>query len=151
MKKLLALMTAVWLLTCASFSQQQVKAPLEVILTKDAPRPVGPYSQAIKSGGFVFASGQIAIDPATGKMIDGDIRAQTERVMKNLSAVLAGAGSNMNRVVKATVLLKNMSDFAAMNEVYGEFFTSTPPSRTTLQAAGLPKDALVEIDLVALP
>jgi 2-iminobutanoate/2-iminopropanoate deaminase len=151
MKMLLALMTVVGLLTCTSFSQQQMKAPLEVVLTKDAPQPVGPYSQAIKAGGLIFASGQIAIDPATGKLIDGDIKAQTERVMKNLSAVLAGAGSNMNRVVKTTVLLKNIADFAAMNEVYGQFFTSTPPSRTTLQAAGLPKDALVEIDLVALP
>jgi 2-iminobutanoate/2-iminopropanoate deaminase len=151
MKKLLALMTIVGLLACISLSQQKMEASSEVVLTKDAPQPVGPYSQAIKAGGFIFASGQIAIDPVTGKLIDGDIRVQTERVMKNLSAVLAGAGSNMNRVVKATVLLKNMSDFAAMNEVYGQFFTSTPPSRTTLQAAGLPKDALVKIDLVALP
>ncbi len=129
---------------------QENKANREVVLTKDAPQPIGQYSQAIRAGGFVFTSGQIALDPATGKMIDGDIKAQTERVLKNLSAVLATAGSSMDRVVKTTVFLKNISDFPAMNEVYRKFFTSAPPSRTTVQAAGLPKDALPEIDVVAL-
>ena len=123
----------------------------EVIATKDAPQAIGPYSQAIKAGGFVFTAGQIPIDPATGKLIEGDVKAQTERVLKNLSAVLAAAGSNMDRVVKTTVFLKNMSDFPAMNEVYGQFFKNEPPSRSTVQVAALPKDALIEIDVVALP
>src|ERR1035441_10266600 len=145
MKKLLIPLIVLALLTAGGLSQEQ-KANREVVLTKDAPQPIGPYSQAIRAGGFVFASGQIALDPATGKLIDGDIKAQTERVLKNLSAVLAGAGSSMDRVVKTTVFLKNISDFPAMNEVYGKTFTNAPPSRTTVQAAGLPKDALLEID-----
>jgi 2-iminobutanoate/2-iminopropanoate deaminase len=149
MKKLLTLLIALALFTSLGFAQEQ-KVNREVVLTKDAPQPIGPYSQAIKAGGFVFASGQIALDPATGKLIEGDIKAQTDRVLKNLSAVLAGAGSSTDRVVKITVFLKNISDFPAMNEVYGKFFTSAPPSRSTVQAAGLPKDALVEIDVVAL-
>src|ERR1017187_3008987 len=149
MKKLLILLIVLALFTSVGLAQEQ-KANREVVLTNDAPQPIGPYSQAIKAGGFVFASGQIALDPATGKLIDGDIKAQTERVLKNLSAVLAGAGSSMDRVVKTTVFLKNISDFPAMNEVYGKTFTNVPPSRTTVQAAGLPKDALLEIDVVAL-
>jgi 2-iminobutanoate/2-iminopropanoate deaminase len=108
----------------------------------------GQYSQAIKAGGFVFASGQIALDPATGKLIEGDIKAQTERVLKNLSAVLAGAGSSMDKAVRTTVFLRNISDFPAMNEVYGSFFPNGFPSRSTV--AALPRDALVEIDVVAL-
>lgn len=149
MKKLFAPLIVLALFTSVSFAQEQ-KTNREVVLTKDAPQPIGPYSQAIKAGGFVFASGQIALDPATGKLAEGDIKAQTERVLKNLSAVLAGAGSSMNRVVRTTVFLKNISDFPAMNEIYGKFFTSAPPARTTVQAAGLPKDALLEIDVVAL-
>jgi 2-iminobutanoate/2-iminopropanoate deaminase len=149
MKKLLIPLIVLALFTSVGLAQEQ-KANRDVVLSKDAPQPIGPYSQAIKAGGFVFASGQIALDPATGKLIDGDIKAQTERVLKNLAAVLAGAGSGMDRVVKTTVFLKNISDFPAMNEVYGKAFTNAPPSRTTVQAAGLPKDALVEIDVVAL-
>jgi 2-iminobutanoate/2-iminopropanoate deaminase len=149
MKTLFTLLIALALFTAVGFAQEQ-KTNREVVLTKDAPQPIGPYSQAIKAGGFVFASGQIALDPATGKLIEGDIKAQTERVLKNLSAVLAGAGSSMDRVVKATVFLKSISDFPAMNEVYGKVFTNAPPSRTTVQAAGLPRDALIEIDIVAL-
>ena len=137
-----------WPYSSIGLAQEQ-KVNREVVLTKDAPQPIGPYSQAIKAVGFVFASGQIAIDPATGKLIDGDIKAQTERVLKNLSGVLTGAGSSMDRVIKCTVFLKNMSDFPAMNEVYGKSFTSAPPART-IQAAGLPKDALVELDVAAL-
>lgn len=124
--------------------------PREVVASKDAPQPIGPYSQAIKAGGFVFASGQIALNPATGKLIEGDIKAQTERVLKNLSAVLTKAGSGMDRVVKTTVFLKNISDFSAMNEVYAKFFGNAPPARSTVQVAGLSKDALLEIDVVAL-
>jgi 2-iminobutanoate/2-iminopropanoate deaminase len=122
----------------------------QVVDSEDAPKAIGPYSQAIKAGGFVFASGQIALDPATGKLIEGDIAAQTGRVLKNLSAVLAKAGSGMDRVVKTTVFLKNLSDFAAMNEAYAKFFANSPPARSTVQVAGLPKDALLEIDVVAL-
>jgi 2-iminobutanoate/2-iminopropanoate deaminase len=126
------------------------KANREVVLTKDAPQPIGPYSQGIKAGGFVFASGQIALDPATGKLVEGDIKIQTERVLKNLSAILAAAGSSMERAVRTTVFLKNISDFPAMNEVYGHFFPNAPPSRSTVGVAALPRDALVEIDVIAM-
>jgi len=122
----------------------------EVIATKDAPQAIGPYSQAIKAAGMVFCSGQIALDPATGTIAGNDVAQQTERVLKNLSAVLAAAGSGLDRVVKTTVFLKNMGDFAAMNEVYGRHFKSTPPARSTVEAARLPKDVLVEIDVIAL-
>jgi len=122
----------------------------DVVATKEAPQAIGPYSQAIKAGGFVFSSGQIAIDPATGNVIDGDVSAQTERVMRNLEAVLVAAGSGMHRVVKTTVFLKSMGDFAAMNETYGKYFTANPPARSTVEVARLPKDVLVEIDVIAL-
>ena len=122
----------------------------EVIVTKDAPQAIGPYSQAIKAGGLVFCSGQIALDPATGTIVAGDVAQQTERVLQNLLAVLAAAGSGLDRVVKTTVFLKNMSDFAAMNEVYGRYFKTAPPARSTVEAARLPKDVLVEIDVIAL-
>jgi 2-iminobutanoate/2-iminopropanoate deaminase len=145
MKKCLLPLFALVLMTSLSFAQEK-----KVVATKEAPQAIGPYSQAIKAGGFVFTAGQIAIDPATGKLIEGDVKAQTERVLKNLSAVLAAAGSSMDRIVKTTVFLKNMSDFPAMNEVYGQFFKNEPPSRSTVQVAALPKDALIEIDAVAL-
>ena len=145
MKKCLSLLFALALMTSVSFAQEK-----KVVASKDAPQPIGPYSQAIKAGGFVFASGQIPLDPATGKLIEGDIKAQTERVLKNLTAVLAAAGSNMDRVVRTTVFLKNISDFPAMNEVYGQFFKNEPPSRSTVGVAALPRDALLEIDVVAL-
>ncbi len=122
----------------------------EVIATKDAPQAIGPYSQAIKAGGFIFLSGQVALDPATGQVIAGDVAAQTERVLKNLTAVLAAAGSSLAKAVKTTVFLKNMSDFAAMNEVYGKFWKQAPPARSTVEAARLPKDVLVEIDVIAV-
>jgi len=122
----------------------------EVIATKDAPQAIGPYSQAIKAAGLVFCSGQIALDPATGTIAGSDVDQQTERVLKNLAAVLAAAGSGLDRVVKTTVFLKNMGDFAAMNEVYGRHFRTTPPARSTVEAARLPKDVLVEIDVIAL-
>ncbi len=122
----------------------------DVVSTKDAPQAIGPYSQAIKAGDLVFLSGQIAIDPATSNIIDGNISAQTERVLKNISAILAAAGTSLDRVVKTTVFLKNMSEFAAMNEVYGKFWKSAPPARSTVEVARLPKDVLVEIDVIAL-
>ncbi len=122
----------------------------EVIATPAAPQAIGPYSQAIKAAGLVFCSGQIALDPASGTIVAGDVAQQTERVLQNLAAVLAAAGSGFDRVVKTTVFLKNMSDFAAMNEVYGRYFKTAPPARSTVEAARLPKDVLVEIDVIAL-
>ncbi len=122
----------------------------EVISTKDAPQAIGPYSQAIKANGIVFISGQIAIDPAVGQVINGDVAAQTERVLKNLSNILRAAGSGLEKVVRTTVFLKSMNDFATMNEVYARFFTRMPPARSTVEVARLPKDVLVEIDVIAL-
>ncbi len=128
----------------------EVIATREVIATNAGPQAIGPYSQAIKANGFVFLSGQIALDPATQQIIDGDVSAQTERVLQNLSGILQAAGSSLVQVVKTTVFLKNMSDFAAMNEVYGRHFTQAPPARSTVEVARLPKDVLVEIDVIAL-
>jgi 2-iminobutanoate/2-iminopropanoate deaminase len=122
----------------------------EVIATDNGPKAIGPYSQAIKANGFVFVSGQVAIDPATQQVIEGGVAAQTERVMKNLAGILAAAGSGLEKVVKSGVFLKNMGDFAAMNEVYGKHFSSAPPARSTVEVARLPKDVLVEIDVIAL-
>ena len=122
----------------------------DVVATKDAPQAIGPYSQAIKANGFVFISGQIAIDPAINQVIQGDVAAQTERVLKNLEAILKAAGSGLDRVVRTTVFLKNMGDFAAMNEVYGRFWKSAPPARSTVEVARLPRDVAVEIDVIAL-
>jgi len=120
------------------------------IQTDRAPAAIGPYSQAITAGGFVFASGQIPIDPLTGEFVAGGISEQTERVLRNLAAVLDAAGSGLDKVVKTTVFLADMKEFAAMNEVYGRFFTGVPPARATVAAAGLPRDARVEIEAVAL-
>jgi len=120
-----------------------------VIATPSAPAAIGPYSQAIKTGGMVFCSGQIPIDPATGEFVSNDVVEQTEQVLKNLSAVLEAAGTNLGNVVKTTVFLADMGDFAAMNEVYGRYFSENKPARATVQAAALPKDARVEIDCIA--
>lgn len=122
----------------------------EPVQTDKAPAAIGPYSQAIRAGGFVFVSGQIPIDPATGQFVAGGIGEQTERVLQNLSAVLEAAGSGLNKVVKTTVFLADMQEFAQMNEVYARFFTEAPPARATVAAAGLPRDARVEIEAVAL-
>jgi len=122
----------------------------EPVKTSNAPAALGPYSQAIKVGEFVYTSGQVAIDPATGEFIDGGIAEQTERVLKNVAAVLEAAGSSLDQVVKTLVFLSDMNDFAAMNEVYAKFFTGAPPARSTVQAARLPKDARIEIEAVAL-
>ena len=122
----------------------------EVVSTKDAPQAIGPYSQAIKANGFVFVSGQIPMDPATQLVVAGDIAAQTERVLRNVSEILEAAGSGLGKVVRSTVFLKNMSEFAAMNQVYGKYFSSVPPARSTVEVARLPKDVLVEIDVIAL-
>lgn len=122
----------------------------EVIATSDGPKAIGPYSQAIKANGMAFLSGQIPLDPATQQLIEGDVAAQTERVLQNLAEVLKAAGSSLGQVVKTTIFLKNMSDLAAMNEVYGRYFTQAPPARSTVEVARLPKDVLVEIDVIAL-
>jgi 2-iminobutanoate/2-iminopropanoate deaminase len=122
----------------------------EVVSTKDAPQAIGPYSQAIKANGFVFTSGQIAIDPATQQVVAGDVAAQTDRVLRNLSEILEAAGSGLGKVVRTTVFLKHMDDFAAMNKVYGQYFSSDAPARSTVEVVRLPKDVLVEIDVIAL-
>jgi 2-iminobutanoate/2-iminopropanoate deaminase len=122
----------------------------ERIQTENAPAAIGPYSQAIKAGGFVFASGQIPTDPQTGQFVAGGIAEQTEQVLKNLRAVLEAAGSSLDQVVKTTVFLADMKEFSAMNEVYARFFPEPPPARATVAVAGLPRDARVEIEVVAL-
>jgi 2-iminobutanoate/2-iminopropanoate deaminase len=122
----------------------------EVIATTAAPAAIGPYSQAIKTNGFLFTAGQIPLDPATGKLVEGDVTAQTERVMQNLAAVLAEAGSSFEQVVKTTCFLANLDDFAAFNTVYAKYFTAQPPARSTVQAARLPAGAQVEVECVAL-
>jgi 2-iminobutanoate/2-iminopropanoate deaminase len=122
----------------------------ERIQTDKAPAAIGPYSQAIRAGGFVYVSGQIPIDPATGEFVKGGVGEQTERVLQNLAAVLEAAGSSLDKVVKTTVFLADMKEFAQMNEVYATFFSGAPPARATVAAAGLPRDARVEIEAVAL-
>ena len=122
----------------------------DIIATSHAPQAIGPYSQATKANGFIFSAGQIALVPGTGQVIEGGIAAQTERVMENLKGVLEAAGSSLHKVVKTTVFLKDMGDFAAMNEVYGRYFTAAPPARSTVEVARLPKDVRVEIDVIAI-
>jgi len=122
----------------------------EVIFTEKGPKAIGPYSQAIKANGFIFTSGQIAIDPATQQVVTGDVAAQTDRVLRNLSEILEAAGSGLGKVLRSTVFLKNMDDFATMNAVYGKYFSTAPPARSTVEVARLPKDVLVEIDVIAL-
>jgi 2-iminobutanoate/2-iminopropanoate deaminase len=122
----------------------------EVISTEGAPKAIGPYSQAIRAGGLLFTSGQVAIDPATQQVVAGDVSVQTDRVLKNVSAILQASGSSLDQVVRCTVFLKNMGDFGAMNEVYGKYFKQAPPARSTVEVARLPKDVLVEIDAIAL-
>ena len=122
----------------------------EVIATPDAPKAIGPYSQAVKANGFVFTAGQVAFDPATGQIVDGDIAVQTERVMQNLAAILKASGTGFDKVVRCGVFLKSMNDFTAMNEVYGRYFPAAPPARSTVEVARLPKDVLVEIDVIAI-
>jgi len=122
----------------------------EVIATDHAPKAIGPYSQAIRAQGLIFTSGQVAIDPATQQVIAGDVSAQTDRVLKNLDAILQASGTSLDKVLRCTVFLKNMGDFAAMNEVYGRYFKQSPPARSTVEVARLPKDVLVEIDVIAL-
>ncbi|HUG15511.1 MAG TPA: RidA family protein [Thermomicrobiales bacterium] len=121
----------------------------EVVATENAPKAIGPYSQAVKLGTLVFTAGQIPLDPATGKLVEGDIKAQTDRVLLNLAAVLEASGSSMSRVVKTTCFLADLGDFADFNEVYGKHFGSNRPARSTVQAARLPAGATVEVDCIA--
>jgi 2-iminobutanoate/2-iminopropanoate deaminase len=122
----------------------------ETISTENAPGAIGPYSQAVRAGNMIFCSGQIPIDAKTGEFVSSDVAEQTRQVLKNLSAVLEAAGTDLNNVVKTTVFLADMNDFTAMNEVYAEFFNDNKPARATVQAARLPRDARVEIDCIAV-
>jgi 2-iminobutanoate/2-iminopropanoate deaminase len=122
----------------------------QVIATEHAPRAIGPYSQAVLANGFAFLSGQIPLDPATNQLVEGDVTVQTERVLENLKAVLEASGSSLAKVVKTTVFLRDMADFPRMNEVYARYFAVNPPARSTLQAAGLPRDVSIEVDAIAL-
>ena len=123
---------------------------MKIVATPNAPAAIGPYSQAVVSNGFAFLSGQIPLDPATGQVIDGDVAAQTERVVENLKAVLESCGSSLDKVVKTTVYLTDMREFARMNEVYARYFPANPPARATVEAARLPRDVGVEIDCIAI-
>ena len=122
----------------------------EAISTENGPKAIGPYSQAIKANGFIHTAGQVPFDPATGQLIQGDIAQQTARVLENLKAIVEAAGSSLEKAVKATVYLKDMNDFTAMNEVYGRYFFQSPPARSTVEVSRLPRDARIEIDLVVL-
>ena len=129
---------------------ESMPAVKDIVATDRAPRAIGPYSQAVRAGDLVFASGQIPIDPATGEFVPGGVAEQTEQVLRNLTAVFEAAGVGMNQIVKTTVFLADMDDFTAMNEVYGRFFGVEPPARATVQAARLPRDARVEIEAIAV-
>lgn len=122
----------------------------KIVATDKAPKAIGPYSQAIVHNGLAYLSGQIPLDPATGQLVEGDIAAQTARVLENLKAVLEACGSGLERVVKTTVFIQDMREFAAMNEIYGKYFSENPPARSTVQAARLPRDVRVEIDAIAI-
>lgn len=122
----------------------------DVIATEKGPKAIGPYSQAIRANGFIFISGQVAFDPATGQLVEGDVAKQTERVLENLKAIAEAAGSSLDQAVKATVFLKDMNDFVKMNEVYARYFANHPPARATVEVARLPRDVRVEIDLITL-
>ena len=121
----------------------------EIVLTDRGPKPIGPYSQGIKVNGLLFVSGQVSIDPKTNEFIAGDIAQQTERTLENVKGIVEAAGSKLSHVIKTTVFLKNMSDFAAMNEVYARYFSAAPPARSTVEVARLPKDALIEMEIIA--
>lgn len=120
-----------------------------VVTTDRGPKPIGPYSQAIKANGFIFLAGQVALDPKSGELVGSEIRQQTERALENIKGILEGAGVNLHHVIKTTVFLKDMNDFAGMNEIYARYFTAAPPARSTVQVSRLPKDALVEIEVIA--
>ena len=131
-------------------TKKQEDFVIDTVATERGPKAIGPYSQAVKANGFVFLSGQIALDPVTQQIVEGDVTVQTERVLENLKAIVEAAGSSIQRVVKTTVFLADINDFAAMNEVYGRYFVEQRPARSTVEAARLPRDVRVEIDLIAL-
>jgi 2-iminobutanoate/2-iminopropanoate deaminase len=131
-------------------SENQEDRVIETVATDRGPKAIGPYSQAVRANGFVFLSGQIPLDPQTQQIVEGDVAVQTERVMENLKGVVEAAGSSLHRVVKTTVFLADMNDFAAMNEVYARYFAANAPARSTVEVARLPKNVRVEIDLIAL-
>jgi 2-iminobutanoate/2-iminopropanoate deaminase len=141
--------TAYFILACLFIISCHIAKPLIAVDSTDAPRAIGPYSQAIKTGDLVFCSGQIGIVPATGILAGDDITAQTSQVLKNIASVLKEAGSDMLHVVKVTIYLKDMNDYAKVNDIYKDYFTATKPARATVQVARLPKDALIEIDCIA--
>jgi 2-iminobutanoate/2-iminopropanoate deaminase len=120
-----------------------------VVTTDRGPKPIGPYSQAIKANGLIFLAGQVALDPKSGELVGSEIRQQTERALENIKGILEAAGVNLHHVIKTTVFLKDMNDFAGMNEIYARYFTAAPPARSTVQVSRLPKDALVEIEVIA--
>ena len=122
----------------------------EAVLTKNAPAPIGPYSQAIRAGGLLFCSGQIPLDPVSGQVVAGDVKDQTRQVMTNIEAVLTAAGTNFDAIAKTTIFLRSMGDFPLVNEIYGQHFRATPPARSTVEVARLPKDVLVEIEVTAV-
>ncbi|HEX5426487.1 MAG TPA: RidA family protein [Candidatus Acidoferrales bacterium] len=122
----------------------------DVISTDKGPKAIGPYSQAVRANGFIFVSGQVAFDPATGQLVEGDVGKQTARVLDNLKAIVEAAGSSLEKAIRATVFLKDMNDFVAMNEVYARYFSHQPPARSTVEVARLPRDVRVEIDLITL-
>jgi len=121
----------------------------DIVMTNRGPKPIGPYSQAIKCNGFLFVSGQVGVDPASGEFAGAAIQQQTVRMLENVKAILEAGGASLGHVVKTTVFLKDMNDFAAMNEIYARYFAAAPPARSTVQVARLPKDALIEIDVIA--
>jgi 2-iminobutanoate/2-iminopropanoate deaminase len=122
----------------------------DIVTTDRGPKPIGPYSQAVKANGFLYLSGQVALDPKTNEITGADIRQQTERVLENIKGIVEAAGSNLHHIIKTTVFLKDMNEFPQMNEVYARYFTAAPPARSTVQVARLPKDALVEIEVIAV-
>jgi 2-iminobutanoate/2-iminopropanoate deaminase len=122
----------------------------DIVTTDRGPKPIGPYSQAVKANGFLYLSGQVALDPKTNEMTGADIRQQTERVLENIKGIVEASGSNLHHIIKTTVFLKDMNEFPQMNEVYARYFTAAPPARSTVQVARLPKDALVEIEVIAV-
>jgi len=122
----------------------------EIVLTADAPQPIGPYSQAVQAGQFLFCSGQIALDAKTGQVSANDVEGQTRKVMENIAAVLIAGGSAFDRIVKTTIFLKSMGDFPKVNEIYGAYFKQNPPARSTVEVSRLPKDVLVEVEVIAL-
>jgi 2-iminobutanoate/2-iminopropanoate deaminase len=127
-----------------------VSANKEPVLSKNAPQPIGPYSQGIRSGSLLFCSGQIPLDAASGQVIEGDIQAQTKKVMENMAAVLQAGGATFDDVVKTTIFLKSMGDFPKVNEIYGSYFKDVPPARSTVEVSRLPKDVLVEVEAIAV-